>query len=237
MKLLLQLRARKVLSMLVAFLPIALAKPDSAVTVDFYGESLCPYCINFTLNVVEPLINSNVSQYFTLRYIPYGNARYDVSKGAFLCQHGPAECEINTLLSCVIDAYPAQAAWFPIVSCIEEEARRSRAVDSAIKQCLNNSSTVSTDVIACAKGKRGFDLQLKAKSITDKLVPPHKWVPWVVVNGIPLPDDYDNLLSYVCIAIPEPRPAACYAAPSEYYLGRQPRYTLAEKYGRDPFLQ
>jgi interferon gamma-inducible protein 30 len=40
---------------------------------------------------------------------------------------------------------------------------------------------------------------------TQKLRPAHQYVPWVVVNGIPLLDDYANLGAFICAAFQGPK--------------------------------
>lgn len=47
-------------------------------------------------------------------------------------------------------------------------------------------------------GDTGDWLQQRAKMRTEALKPPHKWVPWVVVDGIPLLNDLSNLDQYIC---------------------------------------
>jgi len=49
-------------------------------------------------------------------------------------------------------------------------------------------------------GQLGSALQGLAGERTSSLKPAHQYVPWVVVNGIPLLDDMDNLLKYICVA-------------------------------------
>jgi interferon gamma-inducible protein 30 len=57
----------------------------------------------------------------------------------------------------------------------------------------------------CAAGDLGQQLQLAAMKQTQKLRPPHQYVPWVVVNGIPLLGDYANLGAFVCVAFQGPK--------------------------------
>ncbi|KAE9594202.1 putative gamma interferon inducible lysosomal thiol reductase GILT [Lupinus albus] len=45
-----------------------------------------------------------------------------------------------------------------------------------------------------------MQLELQYAAETNALQPPHKYVPWVVVDGEPLYEDYENFLSYVCNA-------------------------------------
>ncbi|RZC77290.1 hypothetical protein C5167_003083 [Papaver somniferum] len=41
--------------------------------------------------------------------IPYGNARITSDK-VITCQHGPTECELNTVEACALQVWPAQVA-------------------------------------------------------------------------------------------------------------------------------
>lgn len=49
-------------------------------------------------------------------------------------------------------------------------------------------------------GTLGDYLQRHALERTASLVPRHRWVPWVVVNGIPLFDDFENVATFICAA-------------------------------------
>lgn len=43
------------------------------------------------------------------------------------------------------------------------------------------------EILDCAAGPRGAELEARAFARTQALIPPHTFVPWVVVNGAPPP--------------------------------------------------
>jgi hypothetical protein len=51
-------------------------------------------------------------------------------------------------------------------------------------------------------GAKGNELERAAKEETDALVPRHTYVPWFVVNGVPLLDGYASLQTFICVALP-----------------------------------
>lgn len=57
-------------------------------------------------------------------------------------------------------------------------------------------------VNTCTDGKQGEDLFRKAIAMTNHLKVDHEFVPWVVVNGIPLYEGMGYLRSIICISIP-----------------------------------
>ncbi|KAI3948303.1 hypothetical protein MKW92_024169 [Papaver armeniacum] len=56
-----------------------------------------------------------------------------------------------------------------------------------------------------------YNAELGYAKTTGALNPPHKYVPWVTVNDVPLFDDYRNFQTYVCNAYQGSRPTACQA--------------------------
>ncbi|VVA16514.1 PREDICTED: gamma-interferon-inducible lysosomal [Prunus dulcis] len=61
-------------------------------------------------------------------------------------------------------------------------------------ECLLNT------VEACAIKIWPALLELQYAAETSALQPPHQYVPWVVVDGLPIYEDYENFLTYVCNA-------------------------------------
>lgn len=192
------------------------------VKVDFYGEALCPFCAKFTLTVVDTLIANKVMDAADFSYIPYGNAHFNQDSGELQCQHGPRECQLNKLLGCAIELHPTLNAWFPFVKCVERgefDGRHRRlfagsSIDDVAHSCAKEAQLDASQILDCYSGQRGEDLQQLARNKTDALRPPHQWVPWLVVNGVPLFDDMDNLQLFICAAAePEQRAPACYEPP------------------------
>jgi interferon, gamma-inducible protein 30 len=55
------------------------------VKVDVFYETLCPYCQNYFVNEIFPLIQTELATKITLRLFPYGNAIMQ-SNGSIKCQ-------------------------------------------------------------------------------------------------------------------------------------------------------
>ncbi|ONK62663.1 uncharacterized protein A4U43_C07F6570 [Asparagus officinalis] len=74
-------------------------------------------------------------------------------------------------------------------------------------ECLLNT------IEACAISVWPELLEFQYAEQTDSLQPPHKYVPWVVVNGQPLYEDYENVQSYICKAYEGEPSKACEELP------------------------
>ncbi|CAL8465514.1 g5050 [Coccomyxa elongata] len=61
----------------------------------------------------------------------------------------------------------------------------------------------------CAFGGQGKELEKAAEAAT----PEHPYVPWVLVDGVPLGADCGNLATYICTAYKGEKPEACYETP------------------------
>lgn len=65
----------------------------------------------------------------------------------------------------------------------------------------------------CAEGPEGTRLHYELGKRTDKLQPPHEYVPWILFNGIYNKEDMDHaqddLLTVICKYLDDPKPDAC----------------------------
>jgi len=140
-----------------------------------------------------------------LRIIPYGNAR--VLDGKLVCQHGPDECELNIIQTCAIRLWPKVTDWFPFIYCLETLDRSTAAKNW--KSCVHPSHLDLDPLLECSASPLGAKLEMEFAAETDRLQPPHKYVPWVLVNGEPLLDNYEDVAAYVCKAYQGNKPAVC----------------------------
>jgi hypothetical protein len=114
----------------------------------------------------------------------------------------------NLNLNCLIHVANNQTETFwPAWTCIE--GSEDPIKDAA--NCCTQAGISWLQVNACATGDLGNFLVNAAADATQALSPPHKFVPWVTVNGSPLSEDeLDNLVGIVCKAYQGPtKPAVC----------------------------
>ncbi|RLM94209.1 gamma-interferon-inducible lysosomal thiol reductase-like isoform X2 [Panicum miliaceum] len=117
---------------------------------------------------------------------------------------------------------------FPFVQCVEHLAL-TRKWD-AWQSCFQETGLASQPVIDCYNSGYGrqniripslsfrnltsnqtgiTQLELQNAAETNALQPPHQFVPWVVVNGKPLGEDYMNFEAYICSVYDGKLPEAC----------------------------
>ncbi|KAK8928569.1 hypothetical protein KSP39_PZI017510 [Platanthera zijinensis] len=175
----------------------AFAGDDAKVSLALYYESLCPYSAKFIVNHLAKIFNDGVIDIVDLDLIPYGNARVE-SNGTITCQHGPNECLLNTIEACAISALPELTEHFKFIYCVENLVLKHKYRDW--ESCFQETGLNSEAVFDCYHNGNGKKLELKYAAQTDALQPPHKYVPWVVVNGQPLYEDYEDFEVYICDA-------------------------------------
>ncbi|ERN08998.1 hypothetical protein AMTR_s00153p00064140 [Amborella trichopoda] len=194
------------------------------VSLNLYYETLCPYCSRFVVNYLGKMFSNGLIDIVDLRLIPYGNA-WIGSNNTISCQHGSYECFLNTVEACVIDVWPNVGDHFSFIYCIE-----SLVVDhkySDWESCFTKAASGFQRVAECYNTGYGKKLELQYAAETNALQPPHKYVPWVVVDGQPLYEDYQNVANYVCKAYKGSLPPACRSAALVTTVNHQKQVTYA----------
>ncbi|CAL5424630.1 unnamed protein product [Camellia sinensis] len=156
---------------------LSLASPPdspSKVSLGLYYETLCPYSADFIINYLVQIFDTGLISILDLNLVPWGNARI-LANNTFDCQHGPLECLLNTVEACAISVWPDLHQYTQWETCFEK---------------LDLDPTLITECYSSGYGK---ELELQYAAETNTLQPPHEYVPWVVVDGVPL---YELELQY-----------------------------------------
>ncbi|KAG7456579.1 hypothetical protein MATL_G00237290 [Megalops atlanticus] len=190
-------------------------RPSGAgsVQVALYYESLCPGCRGFLTQQLFPTWTM-LQDIMGVELVPYGNAQetFDGQKYKFTCQHGEDECFGNMIETCVLNC--AGSAAFQIISCMESAFDVLSAGEPCVK--LYAPSIKWDSIMKCVKGDLGNKLMHENAQKTGALKPPHKFVPWVTINGEHTDDiqqkAMSSLFNLVCSLYKGPKPAACTGA-------------------------
>jgi len=194
---------------------VIIAVDESPVLVELYYESFCPGCRNFITTMLYPTFDKlRDAGIMKVGIYPYGNAHESKNPDGswkFECQHGHKECVGNILEVCIMQQLNWDSdMYLPVISCMEA----SDDPVSSAKGCLAALSSVSYDVVKkCAAGPEGNKLEHAMGAKTESLSPPHKYVPWVVVNGEHTDELQEkaqrDLVGLVCSMYQGKKPAEC----------------------------
>ncbi|XP_061456742.1 gamma-interferon-inducible lysosomal thiol reductase [Rhineura floridana] len=150
------------------------------VSISLYYESLCPACRSFLVLQLFPtwLMLGDIMD---ITLVPYGNAkeRKGATKWEFECQHGPDECLGNVMEACLIHLF--EDMYFPLIFCMESSANVTQNLPTCMK--LYRPDISLANLTACVNGDLGNKLMHANAERTRALNPPHKYVPWIVING------------------------------------------------------
>ncbi|XP_048425026.1 gamma-interferon-responsive lysosomal thiol protein-like [Pyrus x bretschneideri] len=168
------------------------------VSLALYYESPCPYSANFIVNYLVKLFKDELISIVDLKLSPWGNAKLR-SNDTFTCQHGPSECLLNTVEACATEIWSALNDLF--LSFIAPRVWFMSTSSPSGSHVTRNWAWIQSLLLnATAVDMHGKELELQYAAETSAFQPPHQYVPWVVVDGKPLYEDYENFLSYVCNA-------------------------------------
>ncbi|XP_069505355.1 gamma-interferon-inducible lysosomal thiol reductase [Ambystoma mexicanum] len=188
------------------------AKPASLVQIELYYECLCGGCKEFLTSQLFPTWKM-LKDIMNVTLVPYGNAqeRNDSGKWVFDCQHGPEECQGNTIEACLMNLLASVDRYFPIIYCMESAVDVIKAVQPCL--AIYQPELTTEKVMECANGDAGNQLMHQNALRTNALSPPHKFVPWIVVNGKHTDDlqrqALNSLFNLVCNTYTGTKPDAC----------------------------
>ncbi|KAG1648037.1 Gamma-interferon-inducible lysosomal thiol reductase [Nymphon striatum] len=158
-------------------------KNSTKVKIELFMESLCPDCIKTLINTVYPAYN-RVKEITNIEFIPFGNAvekRSSNGTWSFHCQHGPPECQGNILENCILHYVTETSKQVNYIYCLETNSPSTSGYMCAQKLGL---SSVWSNINKCTKSPLGNKLFHRSAVRTMNLNPKHKWVPWILINGI-----------------------------------------------------
>ncbi|KAI5603951.1 hypothetical protein POPTR_001G281004v4 [Populus trichocarpa] len=198
-----------------------------------YYESLCPYSANSIVSYLNKLVEDDELLSIVDLYLsPWGNAKIR-GNDTFVCQHGPYECLLSTVEACAIHPWPKLEDHFPFVYCVERLVYERKYPEW--ESCFEDLGLDPKAVSECYTGGYGDELE-KYATETNALQPPHKYVPWVVVDGQPLYEDYEDFITYICKAYKgTATPKAC-SKPSGYSIQRPKAKSIPPVCYRDTII-
>lgn len=78
--------------------------------------------------------------------------------------------------------YPATADHLPYIHCMESNDKDD--IHTAAQKCARQYNVSMSQLDKCMTSRLGNSLQHDMAVRTDALQPPHKYVPWVTLNGV-----------------------------------------------------
>lgn len=99
----------------------------------------------------------------------------------FTCQHGPNECLGNLYEVCALNQ--SFQVGISFIICLEAQIDQFSGDFNLAAQDCSTKTNVNLEILKnCVNGELGNSLQHEAAEKTNSLSPPHKYVPWVVVD-------------------------------------------------------
>jgi len=163
--------------------------PAEPVKVDLYYESLCPGCRYFFETQLYPAFYKfRGLGVLNVGLFPYGNAKEEQkSDGSwkFTCQHGKKECTGNIIEACIMSYLDNDSdKYIPVINCMEGSENPIKSSRGCLAALADMNKSTINKIHKCAKGKEGNSLMHQIGLATESLQPAHKYVPWIVVNGV-----------------------------------------------------
>ncbi|XP_010440630.1 PREDICTED: gamma-interferon-inducible-lysosomal thiol reductase-like [Camelina sativa] len=167
-----------------------LAEESDKVQLYLYYESLCPGCQMFIVDDLVKFFDSDLETITDVKLVPFGNAKVSDNM-TVTCQHGEEECKLNAFEACAIKILTKPKSQYTFIRCVENNTEHFQ------QECFQGFRD-EKDVNDCYNSDLSKKLILENAKQTMSLKPKHVFVPWVTLNGKPLYDKLDDLVSQVC---------------------------------------
>uniref|UniRef100_A0A2M4BY20 Putative gamma-interferon-inducible lysosomal thiol reductase isoform x1 n=1 Tax=Anopheles marajoara TaxID=58244 RepID=A0A2M4BY20_9DIPT len=161
----------------------AALKPSPApVYVVVYYEALCPDSKHFVIRQLKPAFE-RAPALMEIQFVPYGKATTTTKQDgslAFECQHGPIECEANTIHACVIEAVHDPKTRLEMVACMIQDNIMPR---DAFQRCARENGVEIESIQKCFDSTHSAELLKLHGEATHALRPPVTFIPTITLDG------------------------------------------------------
>ena len=174
---------------------------SQSVTVQVSIESLCIDSKNYVLEQLVPTFASPLGEVMDLQVVVFGNAHLHTDTRTVTCQHGDAECDANVYQQCAIDNFVYPSRYLPFLACLFETLPMGHADApfdvSYFAQCARSSALDFRALQSCHTADAwAMQVQSAAKTPSN-----HDHVPWVVIDGVYVPEEQSSLPNIICEAL------------------------------------
>ncbi|XP_067871875.1 gamma-interferon-inducible lysosomal thiol reductase-like isoform X3 [Heterodontus francisci] len=141
---------------------IAETQLPSPMRISLFYETHCPDCREFMVNQLCPTWQS-LKEVMNIRLIPFGNAE-EIQEGQnwqFRCQHGVAECQGNTIQTCIMHYLENATFYMPVICCMESASSVLTEAQREHSEQLQHQAETDLFNLVCKTytGAEGCDLR------------------------------------------------------------------------------
>jgi interferon gamma-inducible protein 30 len=174
------------------------------VKLQVYVEALCIDSKAFFDQQLMPVYETLGPDVIDLEVVVFGNARVAPS---LTCQHGLAECDANSYEQCAAYVSNNDASlYLPFMGCLFDALRMGHRdvvfPANKYKACARAAPDGWWDKVQQCHDDPALSAKLQ-QAAADATPTNHKYVPWVVVNGLQSTMAESDLLTIVCRAYQE----------------------------------
>lgn len=146
------------------------------VKLSVYFEALCPDSIKFIQRQLRPIYtDTDIGPHLDLDLVAFGHANVTDSD-QITCQHGPAECDGNRRMGCIIERHRGRRTRNAVLT-IDCLMSKNRGPEECIEDFLPDNSY--EEIEECAGGQESLDIMRRYMKRQGKV----DYVPYLILQG------------------------------------------------------